>query len=162
MSDYNCNTRMKIWWLLFQPTLHLGDVHPHALQDHHHGSLVDDSSFLVKPVKSLLQGVDLQWRDAMSTEVFVEIVVGNWFWTGLNNNKTCGNKRQFYMSRLRMVKNTNFFWDSKKLFLTYWKTVFWVTEHFCIKGTFWKNAFFCPKNAFFWPKWQFDPQTSED
>ena len=59
--------------------------------------------------------------------------------------------------RLRMVKNINFFSDSKKLFLTHWKTVFWVTEHFCIKWTFWKNAFFCPKNAFFWKKWQFDP-----
>ena len=64
------------------------------------------------------------------------------------------------MSRLRMVKNINFFWDSKKLFLTHWKTVFWVTEHFCIKWTFWKNAFFCPKNAFFWQKWQFDPLPS--
>ena len=59
-----------------------------------------------------------------------------------------------------MVKNTNFFWDSKKLFLTYWKTVFWVTEHFCIKWTFWKNVIFCPKNAFFWQKWQFDPLPS--
>ena len=56
------------------------------------------------------------------------------------------------IARLRMVKNINFFWDSKKLFLTYWKTVFWVTEHFCIKWTFWKNVFFCPKNAFFLTK----------
>ena len=61
------------------------------------------------------------------------------------------------ITRLRMVKNTNLFWDSKKLFLTFWKTVFWVTEHFCIKWTFWKNVIFCPKNAFFWQKWQFDP-----
>ena len=65
--------------------------------------------------------------------------------------------RQSLIGRLRMVKNINFFWDSKKLFLTHWKTVFWVTEHFCIKWTFWKNAFFCPKNAYFWKKWQFDP-----
>ena len=62
--------------------------------------------------------------------------------------------------RLRMVKNTNFFWDSKKIILTYWKTVFWVTEHFCRKWTFWKNVIFCPKNAFFWQKWQFDPLPS--
>ena len=61
--------------------------------------------------------------------------------------------RLYSMPRLRMVKNINFFWDSKKIFLTYWKTVFWVTEHFCIKWTFWKNAFFCLKNAFFWQKW---------
>ena len=60
-----------------------------------------------------------------------------------------------------MVKNTNFFWDSNKLFLTYWKTVFWVTEHFCIKWTFWKNVIFCLKNAFFGQKWQFDPLLSE-
>ena len=66
----------------------------------------------------------------------------------------------YTIPRLRMVKNTNFFWDSKKLFLTYWKTVFWVTEHFCIKWTFWKNAFFCPKNAFFWQKWHLDPRCS--
>ena len=52
-------------------------------------------------------------------------------------------------SSLRMVKSINFFWDSKKLFLTHWKTVFWATEQFCIKWTFWKNAFSCPKNAFF-------------
>ena len=37
------------------------------------------------------------------------------------------------IGRLRMVKNINFFWDSKKLFLTHLKTVFWVTEHFSIK-----------------------------
>ena len=59
-----------------------------------------------------------------------------------------------------MVKNINFFWDRKKIFLTYWKTVFWVTEHFCKKWTFLKYAFFCPKNAFFWQKWQFDPRCS--
>ena len=64
------------------------------------------------------------------------------------------------MSRLRMVKNINFSWDRKKLFLKHWKTVFWVTEHICIKWTFWKNAFFCPKNAFFWQKWPVDPRRS--
>ena len=58
------------------------------------------------------------------------------------------------------MKNINFFGDSKKLFLTHWKTVFWVTEQFCIKWTFWKNAFFCPKNAFFWQKWPVDPRRS--
>ena len=58
--------------------------------------------------------------------------------------------------RLNSVKNTNFGLDNKKLFLMHWKIVFWVTEHFCIKWTFWKNAFFCPKNAFFWQKWQID------
>ena len=62
--------------------------------------------------------------------------------------------------RSRMVKNINFFCASKKLFLINWKTVFWVTEHFCIKWSFWKNAFFCPKNAFFWQKWPFDPRWS--
>ena len=62
--------------------------------------------------------------------------------------------------RLRMVKNTNFFWDSKKIFLTYRKTVFWVTKHFCIKWTFWKNVIFFLKNAFFWQKWPFDPRRS--
>ena len=56
-----------------------------------------------------------------------------------------------------MVKNTNFFWDSKKKILTYWKTVFWVTEHFCRKWTFWKNIIFCQKNAFFGQTCQFDP-----
>ena len=66
----------------------------------------------------------------------------------------------YSIDRFRMVKNTNFFWDSKKIFLTYWTTVFWVTEHFRIKWTFWKNVIFCPKNAFFWQKWQYDPQTS--
>ena len=62
-----------------------------------------------------------------------------------------------HMSRLNLVKNINFGLDQKNDFWTYWKTVFWVTEHFCIKWTFWKNAFFCPKNAFFWQTWQFDP-----
>ena len=60
------------------------------------------------------------------------------------------------ISRLNSVKNTNIGLDNKKIFLMHWKTVFWVTEHFSIKWTFWKNAFFCPKNAFFWQKWQFD------
>ena len=81
------------------------------------------------------------------------------WWSFPNVILTC---HMGHMSRLRMVKNINFFWDSKKIFLTYWKTVFWVTEHFCIKWTFWKNAFFCPKNAFFWKKWQFDPLHSAD
>ena len=62
--------------------------------------------------------------------------------------------------RFNSVKNINFFWDNKKIFLTYWKTVFLVTEHFCIKWTFWKNVIFCPKNAFFWQKWSFDPRRS--
>ena len=62
----------------------------------------------------------------------------------------------YVIIRLNLVKNINFGLDQKKFFLTHWKTVFWVTEHFCIKWTFWKNAFFCPKNAFFWKKWQFD------
>ena len=61
------------------------------------------------------------------------------------------------MSRLNLVKNINFGLAHKNSFLTHWKTVFWVTEHFCIKWTFWKSAFFCPKNAFFGKKWQFDP-----
>ena len=64
------------------------------------------------------------------------------------------------MSRLNLVKNINFGLDQKEFFLTYWKTLFWVTEHFCIKWTFWKNAFFHPKNAFFWQKLQFDPLAS--
>ena len=58
------------------------------------------------------------------------------------------------------MKNTNFGWDNKKIILTHWKTLFWVTDKFCIKWTFWKNAFFCPKNAFFWRKWQFNPLAS--
>ena len=64
------------------------------------------------------------------------------------------------MSRLNSVKNTNFGVDDKKLFLMHWKTVFWVTEHFCRKWTFWKNVIFCPKNAFFWQKWPVDPRRS--
>ena len=51
------------------------------------------------------------------------------------------------MIRLNLVKNINFGLEHKFFLLTYWKIVFWVTEHFCIKWTFWKNAFFCPKNA---------------
>ena len=46
------------------------------------------------------------------------------------------------MYRLNSVKNTNFGFYKKKSFLTHSKTVFWVTENFCIKWTFWKNAFF--------------------
>ena len=61
------------------------------------------------------------------------------------------------MTRLNSVKNTKFGLDNKKVFLMHWKFVFWVTEHFCIKGTFWKNAFFCLKNAFFKKKCQFNP-----
>ena len=99
----------------------------------------------------------IQWNN--SSKFFAEIVNSIIF-------LACKHKRIYIvqrlgslmdMYRLRMVKNTNFFWDSKKLILTYWKTVFWVTEHFCIKWTFWKNVIFCPKNAFFWQKWQFDP-----
>ena len=66
------------------------------------------------------------------------------------------------MSRLNLVKNINTGLKQKIFFLTYWKTVFWVTKNFCIKWTFWKIPFFCPKNAFFWKKWQSDPQTSKD
>ena len=55
------------------------------------------------------------------------------------------------------MKNTNFKWDNKKIFLTHWKTVYWVAIHFCIKWTFQKNAIFCPKNTFLWQKWQFGP-----
>ena len=54
--------------------------------------------------------------------------------------------------RFNSVKNIKFFWENKKTFLTYWKTVFWVTEHFCRKWTFWKNVIFYPKNAFFLTK----------
>ena len=56
----------------------------------------------------------------------------------------------FHIRRLNLVKNINFGLEQKKIFWAHWKTVFRVTEHFCIKWTFWKNAFFCPKNAFFW------------
>ena len=56
------------------------------------------------------------------------------------------------ISRLNLVKNTNFLWEHKQLFLSQWKTVFWVTDHLFIKWTFPKNAIFCPKNAFFWQK----------
>ena len=62
-----------------------------------------------------------------------------------------------YIFRLNSVKNTNFGLYNKKSFLTHPNIVFGVTDHFCIKWTFWKIAFFCPKNAFFWQKWQFDP-----
>ena len=55
-----------------------------------------------------------------------------------------------FMCRLNSVKNTNFGLDNKKSFLTHSKIVFGVTDNFCIKWTFWKNDFFCPKNAFFW------------
>ena len=64
------------------------------------------------------------------------------------------------ISRLNSVRNTNFGLDNKKPFLTHSKIVF-VTDNICIKWTFWKTDFFCPKNAFFWQKWQFDPQSSE-
>ena len=60
--------------------------------------------------------------------------------------------RMMVMVRFNSAKNITFFWDNKKIFLPYWKTVFWVTEHFCIKWTFWKNVIFCPKNAFFFDK----------
>ena len=59
--------------------------------------------------------------------------------------------------RLNLVKNTNFEWGNNQIFLTQWKIVFWVTDHFCIKWTFKKNAIFCPKNAFFGQTCQFDP-----
>ena len=64
------------------------------------------------------------------------------------------------MTRLNSVKNTNFGLNKNNLFFMHWKIVFWVTDHFCIKWTFWKNAFFCPKNAFFGQKLQFDPRCS--
>ena len=60
------------------------------------------------------------------------------------------------MYRLNSVKNTNFGLDNNKLILMHWKIVFWVNDHFCIKWTFFKNAVFCPKNAFYWKKWQLD------
>ena len=62
--------------------------------------------------------------------------------------------------RLNLVKIFYFGLDPKNMFLTHLKTVFWVTDHFCIKLTFWKNVIFCLKNAFFWQKWQFDPLPS--
>ena len=52
------------------------------------------------------------------------------------------------MRRLNSVKITNFGLENKKSFLTYSKIVFGVTDHVCIKWTFWKNALFCSKNAF--------------
>ena len=61
------------------------------------------------------------------------------------------------MYRLNLVKNTNFEWGNNQIFLTQWKIVFWVTDHFCIKWTLKKNAIFCPKNAFFGQTCQFDP-----
>ena len=64
------------------------------------------------------------------------------------------------MVRLNSVKNTNFGLDNKKSFLMHSKIVFGVTDHICIKWTFWKNAFFCPKNAFFWEKWLFHLELS--
>ena len=64
------------------------------------------------------------------------------------------------MVRLNSLKNTNFRLYNKKSFLTHSKIVFGVTDHFCIKWTFWKNAFFCPKDAFFEQKRQFDPLPS--
>ena len=59
--------------------------------------------------------------------------------------------------RFNLVKNTNFEWGNNQIFLTQWKIVFWVTDHFCIKWTLKKNAIFCPKNAFFGQTCQFDP-----
>ena len=47
--------------------------------------------------------------------------------------------RMHRMYRLNSVKNTNFFWDRKKIFLTHWKTVFWVTEHFFEKSGNWTH-----------------------
>ena len=34
----------------------------------------------------------------------------------------------------------------------HWKTLLWVTDHFCKKRTFEKNAIFCPKKSFFLTK----------
>ena len=48
---------------------------------------------------------------------------------------------------------TIFCWRTEKLYFGW-------SEHFCIKWTFWKNAFFCPKNAFFWEKWLFHLELS--
>ena len=93
----------------------------------------------------------------------LRLTVWSWSGTGDGNYDPRQNDRKAAsmgditdITRLRMVKNTNLFWDSKKLFFIFWKTVYWVTEHFCIKWTFWKNVIFCPKNAFFGQKWQFD------
>lgn len=38
----------------------LVDLHAHALQDHHHGGLVNGAAILVKTVITLLQRVNLQ------------------------------------------------------------------------------------------------------
>ena len=51
--------------------------------------------------------------------------------------------------RLNLVKNTNFWWDNKKLFLSQWKTEFWITDNFCIKWTFPKKPFSAQKMQFF-------------
>ena len=64
------------------------------------------------------------------------------------------------MLRLNSVKNTNFGLYNQTSFLMDSKIVFGVTDHFCIKSTFWKNAFFCPKNAFFLEKWLFHLELS--
>ena len=48
----------------------------------------------------------------------------------------CQSHKGRVISKFNSVKNTNFFWDRKKISLTHWKTVFWVTEHFWIKWTF--------------------------
>ena len=61
------------------------------------------------------------------------------------------------------MKNTNFGWDNKKLFLIHWKSVFLVTDKFFKKWTFPKIAIFCPKNAFFFDKIdKFTPWTAWD
>ena len=62
-----------------------------------------------------------------------------------------------HINRLNSVKNTNFRLDKKNFFLMQWKIIFWVTDHFSVKWSFWKNAFFCLKNSFFWGKMQFNP-----
>ena len=60
------------------------------------------------------QGASLSARDSVSGELSLDIVI----------------------VRLNLVKIFYFGLDPKNMFLTYLKTVFWVTDHFCIKLTF--------------------------
>ena len=46
--------------------VHLVDLHAHALQDHHHGGLVNGSALFVKSIKTYLQRVDLKGVAAVS------------------------------------------------------------------------------------------------
>ena len=57
-GEFSCFLLIDLWGVVVH--IWLVDLHPHALQDHHHGGLVDGAAILVKTVITLLQRVYLQ------------------------------------------------------------------------------------------------------